>query len=188
MSAAPVTRATVADSPSATARRPAATRPASYGLASFYRQGSTASGEKLNGREFTAAHRTLPFGTRVRVTNVSGRGENSVRIEGSAQGRVRDIHFENIDVTLDRWTKYKGGLWDNRPTTATEGIEIHGTCGYSVRHADRVTLQNCKLSWGQNRPDYFTHALEAEDVTELKYPGFVGEAAHPERDKAIVVR
>ncbi|HWA07989.1 MAG TPA: glycosyl hydrolase family 28 protein [Opitutaceae bacterium] len=122
----------------------------------------------------------------VRVTNVSGHAENSVRVCGSAQSRVRDVTLENVDVTLDRTTKYKGGLWDNRPTTAVSGIEEHGNPGYSIRHADNVTLKNCRVAWGRNRPDYFTHALEADDVTGLQYPGFVGEAAHPERDKAIV--
>jgi polygalacturonase len=122
----------------------------------------------------------------VRVVNVTGRAENSVRVSGSPQSRARDIRLENVDVTLDRSTKYKGGLWDNRPTTAMPGIEEHGNPGYSIRHADNVTLKNCRLAWGPNRPDYFTHALEAEDVTGLDHPGFVGEAAHPDRDKAIV--
>lgn len=45
------------------------------GIASFYWQGQrTASGEPFNPAELTAAHRTLPFGTKVRVThNASGR-------------------------------------------------------------------------------------------------------------------
>ena len=37
-----------------------------YGIASFYTEGSqTASGEKFDGHQLTAAHPTLPFGTRV---------------------------------------------------------------------------------------------------------------------------
>jgi hypothetical protein len=37
-------------------------------------------------------------------------------------------------------------------------------------------------------PEYFSHALEAHDVTALTYPEFRGTAAHPERDAAIAVR
>ncbi len=122
----------------------------------------------------------------VRVTNVTGRAENSVRVSGSPQSRVRDVTLERVDVTLERTTKYKGGLWDNRPTTAMAGIEEHGNPGFSIRHADNITLKDCRLAWGKNRPDYYTHALEAEDVTGLQYPGFKGESAHPERDKAIM--
>jgi polygalacturonase len=121
----------------------------------------------------------------VRITNVTGRAENSVRISGSAESRVRDVTLEKVGVTLDRWTKYPGGAWDNRPTTAAPGIEPHGNPAFSVRHADRVVLKDCRADWGRNLPDTFTHALEAEDVTGLAYPGFVGEAAHP-GDRAIV--
>jgi polygalacturonase len=124
----------------------------------------------------------------VRITNVSGRAENTARVSGSAQSRIRNVRLEKVDLTLDRWTKYPGGVWDNRPTTATPDLEEHGTPGYSVRHADGVALRNCKLAWGQNRPDYFTHALEIEDSTAVDYAGFSGEAAHPSRDKAVAIR
>jgi rare lipoprotein A len=42
------------------------------GLAVFYSkdyEGKTTSGEPYDAKKFTAAHRTLPFGTRVRVTD-----------------------------------------------------------------------------------------------------------------------
>jgi len=39
------------------------------GIASVYGGGGTASGEHMNSGAMTAAHRTLPFGTRVTVTN-----------------------------------------------------------------------------------------------------------------------
>jgi polygalacturonase len=124
----------------------------------------------------------------VRIRNVSGRAENSVRVSGSPVSRIQDVELENVAVVLDRWTKYPGGFWDNRPTTAQSGIEPHGTPAFAIRHADRVSLRRCRAAWGGNRPDYFTSALEAEDVTGLQYPGFQGEAAHPGRAPAIVVR
>ena len=51
---------------------PFGTHAASDGLASFYVDGSrTASGERFDPHELTAAHRTLPFGTRLRVTSLA---------------------------------------------------------------------------------------------------------------------
>jgi len=44
------------------------------------------------------------------------------------------------------------------------------------------------VRWGRNRPDYFTHALEAEGVTALGLTRFVGQSAHPEREAAVMVR
>jgi hypothetical protein len=123
----------------------------------------------------------------VRIQNVSGRAENSVRVNGTPEGRIRDVALENVAVTLDRWTHYRGGLFDNRPTTAYPDIEPHGNPGFSIRHADNVVLKNCSVEWGAKRPVYFTHALEAQDVTKLQLTQFAGEAAHPDRDAAILI-
>ncbi|MBZ5585539.1 MAG: glycoside hydrolase [Acidobacteriia bacterium] len=124
----------------------------------------------------------------VRVRNVTGRAENSVRVNGVAETRIGNLSFENVALTFDRWTRYPGGVFDNRPTTAYPDIEQHRTPGFNIRYADGVTLKDCKVAWGANRPEYFTHALEAENVTSLGLTSFTGEAAHPERDQAILIR
>jgi rare lipoprotein A len=67
----------------------------SHGVASFYRnQARTASGEQASPGELTAAHRTLPFGTRVRVTDVDTGRSVTVRVNDRGPfvpGRVVDI-------------------------------------------------------------------------------------------------
>ena len=70
---------------------------ASYGLASFYAHGArTASGERFDPHDLTAAHRSLPFGTRLRVTNlVTGRSV-TVRVNDRGpfiRGRVIDVSY-----------------------------------------------------------------------------------------------
>jgi polygalacturonase len=124
----------------------------------------------------------------VQFRNVTGRAENSARVSGTAESRISNVTMENVDLTLNRTTSYPGSVFDNRPTTAYPDIEPHRTPGYSIRHADNVVLKNCKAAWGENRPEYYTHALEAENVTGLSLTRFTGDAAHPERDEAIVVR
>lgn len=67
---------------------------ASHGLASFYSDSETASGEKFDKNELTAAHPTLPFGTRLRVTDVSSGRFVTVRVNDRGpfvRGRVVDI-------------------------------------------------------------------------------------------------
>lgn len=54
----------------------------------------TASGERYNMNELTAAHRTLPFGTRVRVRSLVNGKEVEVRITDRgpfSRGRVIDL-------------------------------------------------------------------------------------------------
>ena len=76
-------------------KQAAETSGGSYGLASFYgHQSRTASGEKFNPQELTAAHRTLPFGTKVRVTDVATGKSVTVRVNDRGPfipGRVVDI-------------------------------------------------------------------------------------------------
>lgn len=69
---------------------------AESGMASFYsfHGRTTASGEKANKHGLTAAHRTLPFGTRVRVTNKRNGRSVVVRINDRGpfiRGRVIDV-------------------------------------------------------------------------------------------------
>lgn len=63
------------------------------GSASFYNaKGRTASGKRAGG--FTAAHRSLPFGSKVRVTNLSNQRSVVVTITDRgpyAAGRVIDV-------------------------------------------------------------------------------------------------
>ena len=57
---------------------------ASSGVASYYGPGfhgrRTANGETFNMHAMTAAHRTLPFGTLIKVTNLSNRKSTNVRV------------------------------------------------------------------------------------------------------------
>jgi rare lipoprotein A len=81
--------------PFAPDKNAAETQVASHGLASFYTEGTqTANGEKFDTQELTAAHRTLPFGTRLRVTNVTTGQSVTVRVNDRGPfvpGRVVDV-------------------------------------------------------------------------------------------------
>ena len=72
-------------------------RPASGGVASFYSEGQqTANGEQFDPNELTAAHPSLPFGTRLRVTNVSTGRSVTVRVNDRGPfvpGRVVDVSY-----------------------------------------------------------------------------------------------
>ena len=69
------------------------------GLASFYDKnyvGKTARGERYDGKKFTAAHRTLPFGTRLRVTDPKSRRSVLVIVNDRGpfiKGRVFDLSY-----------------------------------------------------------------------------------------------
>ncbi|MGA7000481.1 MAG: septal ring lytic transglycosylase RlpA family protein [Pseudolabrys sp.] len=76
-------------------KRTAQISPTSYGIASFYSDDQlTANGEKFNPKAMTAAHPSLPFGTRLRVTNLATGRFVTVRINDRGpyvHGRVVDV-------------------------------------------------------------------------------------------------
>jgi len=115
----------------------------------------------------------------IRIESVVGRAENSIRIDSHTRGHVSDIRLDRVGVTLERWTGYPGAVFDNRPTQVATELEEHATVGISIRQAERVTLRDCTIRWGDNRPDYFTNAIRAESAPGLMLERFVGEAAHP---------
>jgi rare lipoprotein A len=67
-------------------------------MASFYTShGKTASGAKSDPRALTAAHRKLPFGTKVRVTHLKSGKEVTVVITDRGPfrgGRIIDVSRE----------------------------------------------------------------------------------------------
>jgi rare lipoprotein A len=80
------------------------------GLASFYTEGArTANGETFNTHELTAAHPSLPFGTRLRVTNVTNGQSVTVRVNDRGPyvpGRVVDVSYS----AAEQLGMVKGGV------------------------------------------------------------------------------
>lgn len=80
------------------------------GMASYYGNelagNRTASGERFNPSQLTAAHRSLPFGSRVRVTNTANGDSVIVRINDRgpfAHGRVIDVsHAAAREIGMHR--------------------------------------------------------------------------------------
>jgi polygalacturonase len=164
------------------------------------------------GISFTAIPRnpTTKLGSlhHITATNITCTAENSVRVCGSEQSRVHDMILDRVAITLARTTEFKGGLFDNRPTTVAEpnsvpnsvatadpkadpkapsGIILHDTPGFSIEHAGNVTLRNCSVAWGANPPDAFSYAVEAKDTTGLKIEGLKGGPAHASLGKAVSI-
>jgi rare lipoprotein A len=95
-------------------------------MASWYSVGSqTASGEAMNGNALAAAHRTLPFGTRVKVENLDNGRSVVVRINDRGPfiaGRV-------IDVTRSAAQELgmiQSGVAEVRVTVMEGGTELKG--------------------------------------------------------------
>ena len=99
------------------------------GLASFYKSGKhTATGEVFDPDGLTAAHRTLPFGTRVRVTRVDTGDSVIVRINDRGPfkpGRVIDLSrgaAEDLKMTDKGLAAVKLEVVDRDPQPVAENV------------------------------------------------------------------
>ena len=120
----------------------------------------------------------------VTVKNISGIAENSVRVNGTENSRIEKVRFKNVALVFNRWTKYAGGVFDNRPTKVLTPVETHAADGFNVRFADNVLLENCSVAWGGNAAGEFKNSVATENVTGFQIRNFKGDSAtHPILEK-----
>jgi rare lipoprotein A len=110
------------------------------GKASFYADKfeghPTASGEKYKHNKLTAAHKTLPFGTKIRVTNV----ENSQTVDVVINDRGPYVDGRVVDLSKSAAEKLgfvAKGLTDVKIDVIDAG---DGKTGMEIKPIDRVSV------------------------------------------------
>jgi hypothetical protein len=89
-----------------------------------------------------------------------------------------------VSIHLDKSTPFDGSRQDFRPCPG-EQQPVIPVSGFLLRHAADVTLRDCHVTWGANRPPYFRHALDAVGCPGLDPSGLAGESADPARWSAV---
>ncbi|HWL17760.1 MAG TPA: glycosyl hydrolase family 28 protein [Opitutus sp.] len=123
----------------------------------------------------------------IRFSNIQARGENGVVVYGYSPGLLERVSFDRVAVHIDKTTDYAGGQQDFRPAP-TNAFPDLPTSGFLLRNAAGVSIRDCRVTWGEHRPDYYRHALDAEACPDLEVRNLVGESAHPEKFAARLVR
>jgi len=116
------------------------------GLASYYAdkfQGkTTASGEKYYHEKSTAAHKTLPFGTIVKVTNLENNKTTAVRIND------RGPHKPGRIIDLSRSVARKLGFLND------------GVTKVRIKAINRVEETNTNVTSGSERGNIYSFKME----------------------------
>lgn len=103
--------------------------------------------------------------------NISALSENGIYINGSKESRPENIVFDKVVVSLQKWTSYEGGAYDNRPCEG-QGIVREDTAAFFLQHADQISMYNCRLVMDENLPSYFKEAYIASDVGGIEIHNF----------------
>ena len=129
------------------------------GKATFYSKRATgartASGERLHHDSLTCAHRTYPFGTLLKVTNLNNGKTVVVRVTDRgpfAKGRIIDLSYaaaKQLDmlfagvatVTVERYNR--GVPYDDEPAIELPELDLEmATQGYSMVDDWRTIVKN----------------------------------------------
>jgi polygalacturonase len=116
-------------------------------------------------------------------SNIKCTSENGVYVSAESVDKISNIFFDDVDVQINKTTSHEGGVYDRRPSEA-EGMVKGRTSGFYIDRANNISIRNSSVKWGANRPTYFAHALETNQVTTLKLVNFEGQSAFPQKRKA----
>ena len=130
----------------------------------------------------------------IKFSNIICCSENGVIVYGHDTALIDGVTFDNITVHIDKFTdEEEGGRYDLRPCEGEDngrgaGVFMHDTAGFFIRNAKNVDIRNSVVTWGENRPEYFGYALEAEQAENLQLINFRGTHANGCEEQALFVK
>ncbi len=121
----------------------------------------------------------------IRFNNITCCGENGVLIHGTKDNPIKDVHFENVRVTLSKTSKWDCGLYDLRPAIDFGLTNSKNSCFY-IKNAEDIVIEKTKASYGTVCPDY-AYGLYSENVKNLSLLRFQCESASEEYESIKII-
>ena len=121
----------------------------------------------------------------VRFRNITCCGENGVLVHSAENNPIKDLTFENVQVTLSKTSKWNCGIYDLRPAIDVGITESKNSC-FFIRNAENVTIEKSKAEFG-NVSDSYAHGLYAENVKNLQLIRFDAESAAEGEDNIKII-
>jgi polygalacturonase len=117
-------------------------------------------------------------------SNIKCSSENGVYVSAESGDKIDNIVFDNVDVFINKTTAKEGGVYDRRPC-AVDGFIKGSTAGFYFDAAQNISVRNCSVQWGDNKPGYYTYAIESKNVQNTAIAGFSGVAAFSQKYEAL---
>lgn len=81
----------------------------------------------------------------VHYINITTTSENGIFLSGSEESFLKGLHFNNVNVTLVRWTNFSAGYHDYRP--GCQGLVKHRMSGLFMEYVEDVWMRKVILQW-----------------------------------------
>lgn len=116
-------------------------------------------------------------------SKIKATSENGVFI-GGEKGKIRNIDLFRVELKIEKTTPYKGGIYDLRPSD-TVGLKEAPTAGFFFEDVEGINITDCNVAWGENKADYFGHAIYGKGSADITIKGFRGKAAFVDRMQSM---
>lgn len=110
----------------------------------------------------------------VRFKNISAISESGIVIYASGRGLIRDIYFDNVNLTIQdsHLEQGYGGNMDLRPVNNPSlAVFSHNIPALYSTFADGLVIRDMNVYWGSGLPTYFNHALECTNFGTITIDG-----------------
>lgn len=111
----------------------------------------------------------------ITFSNINCKSENGIFVGGEAD-KISNLKFNNVQLEISKTTKYKGNLYDLRPSD-TIGLLETEISGFYFDTAQKISINNCSVSWGKNIAKYYKFAIYANNIPHLTIENFKGQSA-----------
>jgi hypothetical protein len=117
----------------------------------------------------------------VRFSNILAESESGIIVYGSEESRIENLTFHNVRLKLkdSALQSAYGGNFDLRAAKdPTRRVFAHDIPAMYCRYAKGLRIKGLRVGWDDVMPDFFSHALELEDVDDVVIEGFEGRQPH----------
>lgn len=134
--------------------------------------------------------------------NILIRSEQGIYIQGAeGESPPSRLTFDHVRIHLRKHTEHPAGFFDPRPNlpgfepAGSRGVKEetpwgslfeHHIPGFFIDRAEAVTLRHCEVTWDDDIPPIYSHALEVWNCPNLVIDDFQGKAARPGIEAARV--
>ncbi len=121
----------------------------------------------------------------IRFSNITCKGENGVLIHGTKDNPITNVHFENLQVTVSKTSRWDCGLYDLRPAIDYGLTDCKNSC-FHIKNAEGITIEKTTATYGNVCKDY-AHGLYADNVTDLQLIRFKCQSASDKYEDCIII-
>lgn len=123
---------------------------------------------------------TMGYVRHVRFNSMIARTQSPIILYSLEPGHIEDVQFNDLSLTMqgNPLQSIMGGNLDLQPTTPKSlGVTRKNLSAIEVRNVKDLSLNDIKVRWEGNLPEYYTHALNADGFDTLSINGFQGSGS-----------